>query len=297
MACTLCNRVAIVTGGAQGIGRGITRYLIGHTAGHASSGSYSLGSNDAPRWGVVVVDVNKEGLEEAQTLFSSQRVAFLAGDCTSEAVAKEALQLALKTFGRVDLLINNAGGGLPKVPLRGQSVDEFYEILHQNVGTAYVFSKVVGGYWEQEHERQKSVPADASTSSNTSTRPQSTNVDKAIVNISSTRALQSEHFSEPYAAGKGGVVALTHALASSLAHVARVNGINLGWIDVSGPSYGPGREAYHASKEDIGQHWSNKIGESDDVAHAVVFLYENYFMNGQCITLDGGMTKRMQYVE
>ena len=437
MALSSRHRVAIVTGGAQGIGRGITKFLLGHTAGYASSGSYGPrrrlntqkeGVEDfAPEWSVVVVDSDEAGLEDAKALFRDYfsnvpssfpttprrgedgevsgedgppassasssssassptaagsrppqddlegtreggivndvtfpRVAFVHGDCASEETAKEALQTALERFGRVDLLVNNAGGGLFQVPLRGQTLADFYDVLHRNVGTAYVFSKTIGSHWETLLEKQRAAVAttapaidagtegamggsptaakdaspirsfadaaeggsdpnnnSASTSSPTreiltpatpaspsrhtsayaAAGPYGTNMHNAIVNISSTRALQSEHFSESYAAGKGGVVALTHALASSLAHVARVNGINLGWIDVSSRAYGPGREEYPKSHSDIAQHWCNKVGEADDVAHAVLFLYENFFMSGQCITLDGGMTRRMSYVE
>lgn len=349
MAFTSRHRVAIITGGAQGIGRGIAKFLLGHTAGYAKVGSYAKhGSSSAPEWSVVVVDHDEAGLNEAKAVFKDyvsqlsssatpredeteisdecdppridlestlegkmaheaphtythrHRVAFVKGDCSREETAKEAVQTALTRFGRIDLLVNNAGGGLFKTPLRGQTLEEFYDILHRNVGTAYIFSKAVGIHWETQLEKHRAADPHESHSQSeyySSAGTFGTNLHNAIVNISSTRALQSEHFSESYAAGKGGVVALTHALASSLAHVARVNGINLGWIDVSGAEYGPGREEYSKTREDISQHWSNKVGEADDVAHAVIFLYENYFMNGQCITLDGGVTKRMSYVE
>ena len=115
--------------------------------------------------------------------------------------------------------------------------------------------------------------------------------------MASTRAAQSEPNTEAYSASKGGIVALTHAMAASLAHKVRVNCICPGWIDVTGPEWGPGRKQLEISDEDKEQHHSNKVGSPDDIADAVLYLEASTFVSGQDIKVDGGMSKRMIYVE
>lgn len=113
----------------------------------------------------------------------------------------------------------------------------------------------------------------------------------AIVNIASTRALMSERGGEAYGASKGGILALTHALAISLGPAVRVNAIAPGWIDVAGEPLRP---------EDHAQHPAGRVGTPQDVARAALFLAspaESGFLTGQTLVLDGGMTKRMIYAE
>lgn len=112
----------------------------------------------------------------------------------------------------------------------------------------------------------------------------------AIINIASTRAIMSEPNTEAYAASKGGLVALTHALAVTLGPAVRVNAILPGWIDVAGE---PLREEEHA------QHPVGRVGRPEDVARACLFLgngAESGFMTGQELVLDGGMTRKMVYL-
>ncbi|MBN8526885.1 MAG: SDR family oxidoreductase, partial [Planctomycetes bacterium] len=113
--------------------------------------------------------------------------------------------------------------------------------------------------------------------------------------LASTRALQSEPGAEAYAAAKGGVVALTHALAASLAGRVRVNCICPGWIDVSGPAYGPGRRQADLSARDHAQHWAGRVGTPEDIAGAVLHLAGAGFTTGQILVVDGGMTRTMLY--
>lgn len=113
-----------------------------------------------------------------------------------------------------------------------------------------------------------------------------------IINISSTRQQMSEPGSEAYAASKGGVASLTHALAASLArdHIT-VNAISPGWIET---------ENYqHLRREDHLQHFSGRVGCPDDIARLCLFLSEdkNNFINGENISIDGGMTRKMMYVD
>lgn len=117
----------------------------------------------------------------------------------------------------------------------------------------------------------------------------------SIVNISSTRAFQSQANTECYSAAKGGITALTHALAVSLSGVARVNSVAPGWIDTG--CYHEGYEQAEYSKEDMAQHPSGRVGCPEDIARAVAFLCDeqNSFINGENITVDGGMSKLMVY--
>lgn len=118
----------------------------------------------------------------------------------------------------------------------------------------------------------------------------------AIVNISSTRAFQSQPDTESYTAAKGGITALTHALAVSLSGVARVNSIAPGWIDTGAYHEEAHYEAAY-STGDMAQHPSGRVGEPDDIARVVDFLCDerNSFINGENITVDGGMSRLMVY--
>ena len=117
----------------------------------------------------------------------------------------------------------------------------------------------------------------------------------SIVNISSSRAFMSQANTESYTAAKGGITALTHALAVSLSGKVRVNSIAPGWID-TGKYY---EDSYlpKYTEADIKQHPSDRIGEPLDIARAVFFLCDerNSFINGENITIDGGMSKQMIY--
>lgn len=112
-----------------------------------------------------------------------------------------------------------------------------------------------------------------------------------IINISSTRYLMSEPGSEGYAASKGGIYALTHALAISLSpyHIT-VNSISPGWIQTHNYD--------SLTDKDHHQHPSGRVGKPEDIARTCLFLCEdkNDFINGENITVDGGMTKKMIYL-
>jgi NAD(P)-dependent dehydrogenase (short-subunit alcohol dehydrogenase family) len=120
----------------------------------------------------------------------------------------------------------------------------------------------------------------------------------AIVNIASTRALQSEPDTEAYSASKGGIVALTHALAASLGPAVRVNCVSPGWIDVSARQKARKRRPARLSRADHAQHLAGRVGTPEDVAALVAFLLgeEAGFITGQNFVCDGGMTRKMIYV-
>jgi NAD(P)-dependent dehydrogenase (short-subunit alcohol dehydrogenase family) len=121
----------------------------------------------------------------------------------------------------------------------------------------------------------------------------------AIVNIASTRALQSEPNTEAYSASKGGLVALTHALAVSLGPDVRVNCVSPGWIDVSARRKRSRRKPEALRPEDRAQHPVGRVGTPEDVAELVAFLLSDAagFITGQDFIADGGMTRKMIYIE
>lgn len=114
----------------------------------------------------------------------------------------------------------------------------------------------------------------------------------AIINLASTRAIMSEPDSESYAATKGGIVALTHALAASFSKEnITVNSISPGWIETGD---------YEAlSDKDHKQHFSNRVGKPEDIGRACLYLTasENDFVTGVNLIVDGGMTRKMIYEE
>jgi NAD(P)-dependent dehydrogenase (short-subunit alcohol dehydrogenase family) len=121
----------------------------------------------------------------------------------------------------------------------------------------------------------------------------------AIINIASTRALQSEPDSEAYAASKGGLVALTHALAISLGPAVRVHCISPGWIDTSAYAPRGERGPSRVRDEDHAQHPVGRVGRPEDVAALCAWLSsaEAGFVTGQNYVVDGGMTHKMIWLE
>lgn len=111
----------------------------------------------------------------------------------------------------------------------------------------------------------------------------------SIINISSTRHIQSEENTEIYSATKGGIVSLTHAMAVTQKHLVRVNSISPGWIAAPEEKL---------KKEDHDQHLSGRVGRPSDVAKLALYLSspEAEFITGQDFIIDGGMTKKMIYV-
>jgi NAD(P)-dependent dehydrogenase (short-subunit alcohol dehydrogenase family) len=121
----------------------------------------------------------------------------------------------------------------------------------------------------------------------------------SIINIASTRALQSEPNTEAYVASKGGLVALSHALAISLGPAVRVNCVSPGWIETSAFAPRGERKQAELRDRDHAQHPVGRVGSPEDVAALCEYLAsaEAGFITGQNHVIDGGMTRKMIYIE
>jgi NAD(P)-dependent dehydrogenase (short-subunit alcohol dehydrogenase family) len=238
-------QVVIVTGAAQGIGRGVAEAYI-------ASGAH-----------VVLADLNEKlGNEISEQLVGS---IFIKTDVRKETDIKKLMKETIKQFGRIDIIINNAGKSEFK-SLFELSIDEWDDIIHTNLRSVFLCSREAAGYMKNQESGG------------------------SIVNIASTRAVMSEPNSEAYAATKGGIVAITHALATSLAeHRITVNAISPGWIETQ--SYNDLRDIDHE------QHLSGRVGKPSDIAKACLYLTDpqNDFVTGINLVVDGGMTRKMIY--
>lgn len=220
---------------------------------------------------VSVFDIDEEAIEEFRNEVSSGNIAFFKTDVSDEQSVSESVRQSVQQFGNISGLVNNAAIQIDK-PVTGLSLEEWNHVIGVNLTGAFLCSK-------------HAVTELRKTSG-------------SIVNISSTRALQSEPNTEAYSASKGGILALTHALAISLGPEIRVNCISLGWIDVSAVKKKSNAHPYRATKEDHAQHPAGRIGQAADIARMVLFLLnsENSFITGQNFIIDGGMTRKMIYV-
>lgn len=188
---------------------------------------------------------------------------FIRCDVSREPQVRACIRETLARYGRLDALVNNAGIADPASgPVEKLTLAEWNRRLGANLTGMFLMAKHAAVHLRRTRG--------------------------AIVNIASTRALQSEPDTEAYAASKGGVVALTHALAVSLGPQVRVNCVSPGWIDT-------GRSKL--SRADHAQHPVGRVGRTEDVAELVAFLLSDAagFATGQNFVLDGGMTRKMIY--
>ena len=218
-------------------------------------------------WRVCVVDIEGSGARRA---FAKRRsVAVVEGDVGQEETAKRAVAEALRRFGRLDAVVSNAGIMIRK-PLSELSLAEWHQVIDTNLTAAFLFARAA----ERALRRSKG----------------------AIVTIASTRALMSEPDTESYSATKGGIVALTHALAISLVPDVRVNCVSPGWINTSIET---GKQTA-LRKKDQTQHPAGRVGKPEDIAEIVAFLLDRErsgFITGANFVVDGGMTRKMIYEE
>ncbi|MBQ1347711.1 MAG: SDR family oxidoreductase [Erysipelotrichaceae bacterium] len=221
------NKIAVVTGGASGIGRCIAQCF-------EKEGAKSL-----------IIDIKEND--------------YYVGDISRKEVLEDFVSKVIKEYGHIDCLINNA---LPLMKgIDDCSYEEFEYALKVGTVAPFYLTKLFLPYF---------------------------NKGASIVNITSTRAYMSQPQTESYTAAKGGISALTHALAASLAGKVRVNSIAPGWIDTDFRRY-EGPDAY--------QQPSGRVGDPMDIAHLVLYLCSEKasFIDGENITVDGGMSKLMIY--
>ncbi|BAK15358.1 dehydrogenase with different specificities [Solibacillus silvestris StLB046] len=215
---------------------------------------------------VVIADIEHDlGVQLAGELQTEGYSAiFIETDVRSEENVRQTMEMAASRFGGLHILINNAGRAKWISPLE-LSLEDWDDIIQTNLRSVFLCSR----------EAAKLMKSGG-----------------AIINLASTRAVMSEPNSEGYAASKGGILALTHALASSFSELnITVNSISPGWIETG--DYDALRPTDHA------QHFSNRVGKPDDIARACLYLAnpENDFITGTDLTIDGGMTKKMIYEE
>ncbi|ANE48140.1 oxidoreductase [Paenibacillus swuensis] len=226
---------------------------------------------------VSLCDTDKEaGLETVRHIHKlGGQALFLRGDAGSAEEMRRWFKVTDEEYGTVDVLVNNAGIG------RGGSMleldlDDFDRVLGVNLRGTFVCA--------QEAAR----------------RMRDSGGGGVIINIASTRALMSEPDTEAYAASKGGILALTHAMAVSLGrHGIRVHAISPGWIETGDWQYSERAKTPHHSEEDRLQHPVGRVGVPDDIAHACLYLAGPHasFITGQNLVIDGGMTVKMIYAE
>ena len=184
---------------------------------------------------------------------------YFVGDIGEQAVLEAFAKKVIEEYGRVDFLVHNA---LPLMKgLDTCSYEEFNYALRVGVTAPFYLTKLLAPYF---------APG------------------ASVVNISSSRDRMSQPQTESYTAAKGGISALTHAMAVSLAGRARVNSISPGWIDTNFTEY----EGADAVQQPVG-----RVGNPLDIANMVLYLCSDQagFITGENICIDGGMTHQMIY--
>jgi NAD(P)-dependent dehydrogenase (short-subunit alcohol dehydrogenase family) len=231
-------RVALVTGGAKGIGAGVAARLAGDG------------------WRVVVADRDPAGSAPA----GARYVVCEVGD---EAAVAALVRSVVETEQRLDAVVCNAGFMIRK-PIAELSLAEWSSVLTTNLTSTFLLVR----------EAEALLRA----------------ANGSVVTIASSRARMSEANTESYSASKGGLVALTHALAVSLGPDVRVNCISPGWILTKGPEPTAEEHAFHPA---------GRVGRVEDVAALAAFLVgpESGFVTGAEFVVDGGVTRKMIYPE
>ena len=247
-------KTALITGGAQGIGRGIVQRLR------------------ADGWRVALFDLDPEAVAEMAG-DDPDLLALTADVADEDAVEDGFAQLRdwLKAEG-LDLLVSNAGIANPETgPIEALSLSDWQRMLDSHLTGAFLMVRAAVPLLRQAKG--------------------------SIILMSSTRALQSEPETEAYAASKGALLALSHALAVSLGPDIRVNAVLPGWIETADYQKRASRSTPQHSEAEKAQHPVGRIGTPGDIAGLVAYLAsdEAGFITGQRFVVDGGMSARMIY--
>mgnify|MGYP001319507734 CR=1 FL=1 len=244
-----------------GAGNGIGRATLMHFAGKG--------------WKVIGLDKDAEALAELRDALPREKALLLTCDVGREGEVAKAFERIAEWLGGQPLhcLVNNSGIADPYCgPLEDVELADWQAWIDASLTSAFLCARAfVPGL-----KRRKG----------------------AIVNIASTRAVMSEPNSEPYASAKGGLLALTHALAISLGPDVRVNAVLPGWIE-TGPWQKASERNENPEHRDVDrqQHPVGRIGKPEDIAAAVDYLSgeQSGFVTGQHFAVDGGMTVKMIY--
>lgn len=242
-----------------GGGAGIGRATVLHLAGQG--------------WRVAALDKDGEALAELEQLLPGNRM--LAIECdvgVEDAVISAFKEVSAWTDG-LDLLVNNAGIAQPHCgPLEDLALEDWQGWIDASLTSAFLCSRAAMPLLRAR------APA-------------------AVVNVTSTRAIQSEPETFAYAAAKGGLAALTHAMAVTLGPDIRVNAVAPGWIETGPWQKEADRSEPDHSKKARDQHPVGRVGRAQDIAETIAWLASpaSGFVAGQQIVVDGGMTRRMIY--
>ncbi|MDP5274577.1 glucose 1-dehydrogenase [Chengkuizengella axinellae] len=223
---------------------------------------------------ISIADTNKKaGIEVIRMINQlGGKAMFVPTDISEEKDVVKWVSLTTQDMGAADVLINNAGTA-KNAPMLESSLEDFDRVLSVNLRGTFICSQ----QFAKRMIRKKNG---------------------VIINISSTRALMSEKNTEAYSASKGGILALTHAMAVSLGEYGiRVNAISPGWIEIQNWLYSVDAEEPSHTERDRLQHPAGRVGKPEDIAAACLFLAgdETGFITGQNLIIDGGMTIKMIY--
>jgi NAD(P)-dependent dehydrogenase (short-subunit alcohol dehydrogenase family) len=226
-------------------------------------------------YAVSITDSDREAGREALQVMTEAGVKaiFTPGDVSKPADVARWLKKTKDKLGCPDVLVNNAGIMIRKDVLK-LDVAEFDKVIAVNLRGTFLCAQAAA---KMMAKRKKGG---------------------CIINMASTRAFMSEAGTEGYTASKGGIVALTHGMAISLApHRIRVNSISPGWVETADWQKAAKAKTPHHSKADREQHPVGRVGVPEDIAKACQYLAEGAdFMTGQNIVIDGGMSVKMIYV-